>query len=234
MATRPVFLPSASSQPARGQNTNSAVGTVVPIEFHWHAGLAVSQKQKSIASLHSAAREALGIDRILEISSKSTEPLGVALSAFNLRLRHEDRSVPVEGAFQSSKVFANGGPYLDLLNATPREAKTDPRIKASGRLTGFRFQDVAWPLEPATSFYDWLYLRALSESPGLAEGLADYQAFTDIEFNPDKSVNCQAHSAALYVRLLHQGRLKTALSSRDAYLTLLKESPAEVAQMALC
>ena len=235
MATRPVFLSSDPGNLIGFDPAHSIAGVVsVPIEFCWYAGLAVSQKQKSIASLHSAARAAIGIERILEISSKSMDPLGVALSAFNLDLRYEDRLVPVEVAFQSSKVFLHGGPYLDLLDATPREAKTDPRIKESGRLTGFRFKDDGWPLQPTTAFYDWLYIQALEQNPALAESLVDYQAFTDIEFNPERSINCQARSAALYARLRHEGGLKDALSSRDAYMGVLEDYKVPLAQLALC
>jgi hypothetical protein len=205
-----------------------------PVEFRWHAGLAVSQKQKSIAELHASAKVALGIERILEISSKSPDALGIALSAFNLKLDCGDRRVPVEVAFQSSKVFLGGGPYLDLLDATPRDAKADPRLKQSGRLRTFRFQGVDWPLQPATVFYDWLYLTALAQNPQLAEPLADYQAFTDIEFNPEKSINCQARSAALYVGLRREGLFYEALSSTEAYLRLTLGQSTAASQIALC
>lgn len=61
----------------------------------------------------------------LEISTKSEEPLGRKLSAFHLTLNH----YALENVFQSAKVFENGGPYLDLLNVAPREAKHDERLK---------------------------------------------------------------------------------------------------------
>ena len=225
MATRPVFIV---------LRTAMSFVREKPVEFRWHAGLAVSQKQKSIAELHAAAKTALGIEKIFEISSKSPDALGVALSAFNLKLSLGDRCVPVEVAFQSSKVFLNGGPYLDLLDATPRDAKADPRLKQSGRLLTFRFQGADWPLQPTTLFYDWLYLKALAENPQLAEPFGEYQAFTDIEFNPEKSINCQARSAALYVGLRREGLLDEALSSPDSYLELMQRKSATEAQMALC
>jgi hypothetical protein len=205
-----------------------------PVEFRWHAGLAVSQKQKSIAELHASAKVALGIERILEISSKSPDALGIALSAFNLKLDCGDRRVPVEVAFQSSKVFLGGGPYLDLLDATPREAKADARLKQSGRLRTFIFQGTEWPLQPATVFYDWLYLSALAQNPQLAEPLAEYQAFTDIEFNPEKSINCQARSAALYVGLRQEGMFDEALLSSEAYLRLMLGQSNATSQLSLC
>ena len=54
-------------------------------------------------------------------------------------------------------------------------------------------------------FYDWLYIRALAQNSELALSLMEYNAFTDIAFNPKKSINCQANSAALFVSLKKQG-----------------------------
>ena len=67
---------------------------------------------KSVDSLHAAALKLPGISRVLEVSSKSREELGVALSAFNLTfttLKH-NRTFSVECAYQGSKVFERGGP----------------------------------------------------------------------------------------------------------------------------
>ena len=47
-----------------------------------------------------------------------------------------------------------------------------------------------------------------------------FDAFTDIEFNPERSLNCQARSAALYRSLVHAGKLEEALSSQEAFLRI--------------
>ena len=213
MANRPVYVP---------QKSATSFVQEIPVEFQWFAGMSVSQKQKSIASLHSAIQEQRGLKRVLEISSKSANPIGVRLSAFNLMVPIGEQQVSVESAFQASKQFQNGGPYLDLLSMSSRDAKTDPRLRDSGPLTGFFLNGEAWPLQPTTSFYDWIYLQALSSNPDLAEALMEFEAFTDIEFNPDKSLNCQARSAALYVSLNKEGRLGEALSGRTAYFEVLR------------
>jgi len=100
MANRPIFLP-----------RKSVVGVVEKVvDFKWHAGMAPSQKKKSIAELHQAAA-LLGYAKVLEISSKSEDPLGIELSAFNLTIttkKHKKR-LTVETAFQGSKVFERGG-----------------------------------------------------------------------------------------------------------------------------
>ena len=39
----------------------------------------------------------------------------------------------------------------------------------------------------------------------IAEKLLDYDGFTDIVFNPQKSINCQARSCAIYVGMKRKG-----------------------------
>jgi hypothetical protein len=204
MAQRPVFIPTS---------TGAGFVRTESVEFRWHAGLARTQRQKSIRALHAAARALHGVDKVLEVSSKSEDALGVALSAFSLKLG----ALTVECAFQGSKVFEHGGPFVDLFEKSSLDAKKDERLRSSGRLVGFRLLNVDWALEPKTAFYDWLYLNALHQNPGLAEQVTGYSAFTDIEFNPERSINCQAHSVALYVALSRRALLREALSSREAF-----------------
>jgi len=49
-----------------------------------------------------------------------------------------------------------------------------------------------------------------------------YSGFTDIEFNPKKSINCQAYSVALYVSLEKSGLLKDALTTPEDFLEVVK------------
>lgn len=127
----------------------------------------------------------------------------------------------VECAFQGSKVFDQGGPFTDLFNASARDAKRDDRIKASGKLRKFHFDGHDWALAPPTAFYDWLYISALKVHPDLASRLQNYQAFTDIEFNPEKSINCQAYSVALYRALQMEGLLDRATVSPATFLAIV-------------
>ena len=106
MAKRPIFIPKFSG--------NSLTASI-PVEFTWHPGLSKTQKQKSIRSLHESAADSRGIQKILEISSKSEDPSGVSLSAFNLScVSPAGGEASVEVLFQGSKVFSNGGPYTDI------------------------------------------------------------------------------------------------------------------------
>lgn len=194
------------------------------IEFQWFPGMARSQSQKSIDSLHECAKRKLGLDKILEISSKSRDELGVKLSAFNLMIKtvRRERQFSLECAYQASKVFERGGPFLDLLDMRSIDAKRDPRLNEHGRLTKFRFFNVDWELLPRTAFYDWLYINALHKHPELASEVLTYRAFSDIAFNPDRSINCQAYAAALYVSLHERGLLNNdVLKDKDVYLEVI-------------
>ena len=215
MATRPIFIPK--------KNNLLGVDIKTP-EFKWFPGMAVVQSQKSIASLHEAG-ERIGISPILEISSKSKSELGVALSAFNLSFttKKYKNTLSVETAFQGSKVFERGGPYSDLYEKTSREAKKDMRLKESGNLIGFKFYGETFELNPTTHFYDWVYINALRQEEKLSKQILEYAGFTDIVFNPDKSRNCQAYSAALYVSLCRASLLDEALKSRQRFLDILRE-----------
>jgi hypothetical protein len=214
MAERPVFVPA---------NAGTQLVQEVAIRFPWHAGLAPSQKKKNVVELHHAA-EAHGLAPLLEISSKSEREVGQKLSAFHLKIEIEGRRTTVECAFQGSKVFEHGGPYNDLYWKDSREAKRDPRLKTSGRLIGFDFEGRRFPTSPATAFYDWLYFRALYPHREWLTRLQQCAGFTDIEFNPGRSLNCQARSCAMFVALQKRNLLDKAMSSFDSFRTLLQSA----------
>ena len=217
MAKRPIFMPLVQGP---------AFVRTQYIQFTWFAGMALKQKQRSIDELHRAAKRELNVERILEASSKSQESLGVDLSAFNLKFTTKKYQITlsVESAYQGSKVFERGGPYVDLYDMPSREAKLDNRLKSSGRLVGFRFFGVEWPLVPETAFYDYVYICTLQKNADLSKSVMNFDAFTDIEFNPEKSINCQAYSLALFVSLQKRGLLEEAISSQDPFLDLMKKA----------
>lgn len=173
--------------------------SVKNFSFEWFSGFSVSQKQKSIDSLHGAVMKSDDTAKPLEVSTKSKNPLGVKLSAFNLKLDN----YTLENIFQSSKVFTGGGAYRDLLDVSPKEAKQDPRLKNSGELKAFNYNREFFPLFPKTVFYDYIYIKAVRESLTSDEiqEIKKYNYFTDIEFNSAKSINTQAKSVAI-IRLM--------------------------------
>jgi len=207
MANRPVFIPKLT----------------VPYyfiwngEFEWNRGLSASQKQKNVTALHKAFTMCYPSKKVLEISSKSMQEGGVELSAFSLKklVPSLGKAVPVENVYQAGKYFAKGGPYLDLLETTPRAAKGDERLRNSGPVRGFRYEGYAFPLYPTNAFYDYLYINALCENPSLSKILLEYDAFTDVEFNREKSLNCQARAAAIFVSLHQLGLLNKVKTPED-------------------
>ena len=192
--------------------------------------------------------------KILEVSTKSVNyEIGAALSAQRLTYadRKSGRSLPVENWFQASKQFIRDGielgPYPELLDVEPIQAKRfvnadldkktaeqysgDPlfeRIQSEIRgavMKRFVFLDEAYPLEPKSSFYDFLYARALDQAQNaeLARALGRYAVFTDIEFNPVKNgkvirYNTQARACAIWVSLANRGLSARALEAIGSFV----------------
>lgn len=211
MASRPIFTPSPSGK---------LLVLTHHVSFEWFPGMSLSQAQRSIMSLHANATRQVNVSKVLEISSKSLDELGVALSAFNLMIRTpKGDEYSLECAYQSAKVFEHGGPFKDLRHMRSIDAKRDPRLLQNGRLTKFSIYGIDWDLQPRTAFYDWLYINALHKHPDLAEKVLSYRAFSDIAFNPERSINCQAYAAALYVSLHDRGLLtRDVLKDKETYL----------------
>lgn len=212
MAERPLFVP-VSVGP---KLVNEVYFSIV-----WHSGFAESQKKRNIKALHEAAGQA-GYSPLLEISTKSDEKVGQRLSAFSLKVHSKDAGeIPLECAFQGSKIFEQGGPYKDLYYKDARVAKRDPRLQESGKLIGFEFEGFSFPLTPKTAFYDWLYVSAIFPHREWLSRLNRYAGFTDIEFNPKHSINCQARSCALFLTLMGRNLLENATVSPSKFIETL-------------
>ncbi len=223
-ATRPIFIPSS----AEDKHVES-----LDITFEWFGGFHTSQKIKSMNSLHKNAKKE-NISNILEVSTKSDKVLGNSLSAFNLIVEKNNKVISLESAYQGSKVFTNGGPYQDLYDDTKDfkntiSIKKDPRIDKSFEIISFKFYEETWETEPKTAFYDWLYLNSIHKYSHQFDNLdmkfldiLGYAGFTDIEFNPKKSINCQARSCALFVSLYKKNLIEIALESKESFLDVIK------------
>lgn len=196
-ATRPIFIPDADGSLVRE----------TMVSFTWYPGMARAQAQRSLDSFHEEA-ERIGLAPLLEVSTRSRNPLGIRLSAFNLRLRTPlaIQPVTVEAAFQSAKMYVGRGNLEHLLSWDDgRAIKAAVNEFRDTPIEGFIFEDVQWDLSPTTAFYDYLYLRALcdtfADDPKLSHALEGFRGFTDIAYNPKRSFNCQARSCALFVAL---------------------------------
>jgi hypothetical protein len=194
------------------------------LRLTWRPGFGAVEKKENIKALHQAAENA-GYRNVLEVSTKSANKRGRHLSAFHLKVKSTQKgSVPLECAFQGSKVFEHGGPFFDLFNTEPREAKKDRRLRESGQLVAFRFEGMDWPLEPKTAFYDWLYMTSIYPHREWAVKLYAYGGFSDIEFDPTRSISCQARSIALFLSLMKRGQLDEAMKSPADFINILRDS----------
>lgn len=215
MAKRPIFL---------STNNPKKLFEEKNIEFQFFNGFSLSQKSKSIKSLHESATKN-GFNNILEVSTKSDSELGWELSAFNLMVEFNgDQQISLECAFQGSKVFEDNVQYKDIYNKTSIEAKKDTRLKTSGNIIGFEFEGNFWDNEPKTAFYDWMYINALyKNNREVVNELVKYESFSDIEFNPNKSINCQARTCAVLVSLVKLDLIDEALESKDNFINMVYE-----------
>lgn len=71
--------------------------------------------------------------------------------------------------------------------------------------------------EPVAFFYDWLHISALKQNDVLASKLENYDIFTDIEFNPNKSLSCQASTVAMFLNLKKAKILNSATETSDRF-----------------
>lgn len=213
MAKRPIFIATKNKDNLYEEKT---------IDFKFYNGFSVTQKAKSINSLHKKANE-LGIDKVLEVSTKSDSKIGWSLSAFNLMVDFDgDKQISLECAFQGSKVFDGNKQYKDLYLVESIKAKKDKRLKDSGNIIGFDFQGNFWGTEPRTAFYDWMYINALYHGDrDTVDELLTFNAFSDIEFNPKKSINCQARTCAILVSLINLELIDKALESPDTFINIV-------------
>lgn len=193
----------------------------IDISFKWYPGFSKEQKQKSIEDLHCQFLKEKITDQILEVSSKSMKEIGINSSAFNLKISTiKGNLFSVEQLFQSSKVYKKAGNQNYLLEKgyNSKEMKQKLReIDNNDYMTKYSSFGHDFPLEPKNLFYTWLYINALNKNPETAEEILEYEAFTDIEFNPNRSFNCQAEACAIYVSLVKRKCLQQALTSVDDF-----------------
>lgn len=167
--------------------------------FEYFGGFAITQKRKNIQSFHNAINLEHSY-KILEVSRKNENELGIMLSAFNLMITIDDENYPVECIYQASKVFGDIQ-FEQCQFMLPAEAKRFVKENVESQklsITKFKFRNINFPLEPKSLFYDYLYIYALSQNLDLAEKIILYDCFTDIEFNHKKQYASQARSCAIF------------------------------------
>ena len=143
--------------------------------------------------------------RVLEISSRSQQPLGRRLSA--MFLKDADSGKPVESVYQASKCYGNeGGPAERVLDNGFDAKQLDRDRCKTGRLRGFEQKDMFWPANTGTQFYDRLWMRGAREAD---VGATDFDAYTDMFHRRGKALACQARTMAMMQGMIRADRLDT-------------------------
>ena len=154
-----------------------------------------------VAEHHDPAGAPAGL-RVLEISSRSDEPLGRRLSAMHLRAPGPDgdRGLPVESVYQAAKCYGDGGPDDQPIPNGYDAKRHDRERRGAGPLRGFHHQGTFWPAASGSAFYDRLWIQAAAAA-GAGRELGRFDAYTDQFHRPGQALACQARSAAMLVGL---------------------------------
>jgi|LFRM01.1.fsa_nt_gb hypothetical protein len=195
------------------------------INFEYFRGQDPKQTEKSIESMQHAIKAYESGGKVLEVSKYSPSLLGKQLSSLNLEYENnEGRSYPVINIFESSKVFENGGPYRDLLHVDLKDLDEDPRLKESGRLLGFHFEDEPYSLEPRSLFFDYIYISALHQQKEIQEKLLEFDMISDVTYQMGKMFASSARACAYFISLKRTNKLESALESLDSFKKIYKYS----------
>lgn len=198
----------------------------IHVEMDWFQGFALSQKRRSECSLHQNYLASYPDEKLLEVSSASTNPLGYWLSAMHLRRG----DTCVESEFQSSRIYkaTSGemiGPFPEYRMLSGKECKKKVK-EAAGKLHSYTYAcggyHIPAPDYHISLFYDYVYISALLEEQNrkLRNLLLDgqYTAFSDLA---TKSLNSQARSCAIFVGLAQAGLLDKIHSIED-YMEIMR------------
>ena len=214
MATRPVFVPDTDPGSPRLVHEQE-------VDFQWLPGRTAQHKKANIAKLHAAARHR-SLTPLLHVTSESDDPLGALVSVVNLAVEVDNSFlVPLEAAFQGSRIFTGGGPFTDMFRMRLEEIAADPRLTESGKHIGFRFRNLEWGLKSGTMFYDWLVVNSIHRYPKLRSGIRRFKGFTEVDCRGGGQAVCHARSCALYVALTEKKLIDGVIQDQDLFITTL-------------
>ena len=215
MATRTICFPISGYPYCKEQ----------PVTFTWIKG----SKRQNIRAVHDAVHTTDPDVSILEVSSASVQPEGEGVSSLRLLLHLDSvaQDVPISTVFEATKVFEHGGPFADLLTCEPPKVHKDTRLRTSGELLRYSLEESEYPTEPyPDSFFEWLYCRALKQSPEKAAQLSRYNAFSDIAAAADskKYYGDSSRAVAIYVGLAAAGKLP-CIDSYESFIAEVYTEP---------
>ena len=213
VAFRPVFISTFDDE----------LVNIDSIEFEWMKGRDPLTKKNNSKSLIKSFYKKYNY-KPLEVSTKSDNALGMLLSAFNLTLKTPVGHIPVECAYQGSKKYMEIGKREEFYKTNPVNIKKIIKKENIDKysIQSFDFFGDIWNIEPKEAFYSWLYLKGLGDNKSIEKELIKFKAFIDIEFNPKKSINCQARACAMYVSLKKMNIFEHALKNKKSFLSIFK------------
>lgn len=170
------------------------------INFEWTPGYSYKQKEKRRESLKKEIEKKYDIDKWLEVSTISDKDIGKKLSALNLKLTLTDnKKYSVESIYQVSKVYENN------------------------QIVKFKFRNKEFENTPYGMYYDYLYMIALYQNKEYHNLINNYYLFTDLFFNPNKSINTQARAIAIF-KTLYDSNYLDILENTDSFKEYYKEN----------
>ena len=216
MAVRKVYLPVSEFPYFRE----------ISVTFPWSNGSRHQIIQAVQEAFHGLHPDIPALE--VSLASPQQEGVGVAAMKLPLRLATQEQEIPVGIIYQASRVFENGGPYLELLQCSRQTVQKERRLQQSGKCIRYQLEGKEFLLEPYPyAFFNWLYGRALQQNPEKAEGILKFGAFTDLDLgSAKKDRNSPARAAAVYVGLAAAGRL-SCLDSYEAFAAETCEEPTE-------
>ena len=178
----------------------------ISVTFPWLNGA----KQQNVQAVLDAFHDVYPDVPALEVSLASSQPEGVGAAAMKLPFcLKTQQDVPVGMVYEASKVFADGGPYPELLQLpSQKRGKNRPQPK-DGKCIGYRLEETDYPVQPYPyAFFNWLYGCTLRRNPEQAGRVLKFGAFSDLDLGSSKKDrNSPARAAAVYAGLAAAGKL---------------------------
>lgn len=158
--------------------------------------------------------------KAIEISSKGKDEIGKRFSAMSLKYGDYE----LEKVYQSSKEYKNSGRHLELLECTPKEAKTITEdLKKKDKQIGIWYEGKMYPSLQNRFIYTLMYYDAVVQSVSLEDldELSKYDVYMDIIFKWSKPGATQAESLAI---VLYIYELYGMLPPLDAVKDVIKNT----------
>ncbi len=197
----------------------------ISVTFPWSN----KSKQQNVQAVLDSFHDVYPDVSALEVSLAASRPEGIHAAAMKLPLHLDamEQDVPVGIVYEASKVFENGGPYVDLLQCSRQKVQKDPRLQQSGKCIRYCLQGTEFSMEPHPyAFFNWLYGCALRQNPEKTDDILKYRAFSDLDLgSTKKDRNSPARAAAVYAGLAAAGKLD-CLDSYEAFVAETCTEPA--------